>query len=133
MPLNPYQQKVLQTIRIDEWDRGITLVTYSSTGAGFNADDIYARRENWMELRSFFSGSVAWPRRLEKFSTEGGWVPDSDVTVTCSRFYMDSLGTGSGFKEKFNHIIVDNIRFRPQRITDCIETNEIVIYCKKMG
>ena len=132
MPLDPYQQKILQGIRIDEQDRGITLFTYSSTGAGFNADDIYGRRIGWTESISFFSGSVAWPRRIERVGMEGGWVPDSDATITCSRDYLGPLGTGSGFKERFNHIIIDNVKFKPQRIVDCIETQEIVVYCERL-
>ena len=132
MALNPYQQKVLQGIRLDQQTRGVALVTYSSTGAGVNVNDMFARRIGWVESESFFSGAVAWPSRITRLGREGGWTPDSDVIITCHRDYLGALGTGAGFKERFNYIKVDGVSFRPQRIVDCIETQEIVVHCDRL-
>ena len=132
MPLTQYQKTHLVGIRAEERIYGVTLVTMT-TGAGYVGTDAYRRRQQWIEQESYFSGAIAWTSRISRTPTEGGWYPKSDLTLTCSRDYLDDLGTGAGFQEQYNFIKVDGIKFQPTRIADCPDTEEIVVFCDRIA
>jgi len=124
MPLNNYQKHILRDVRADEWIYGLKFLSLT-TGAGYSALDAY-RKQTWTETSSFFSGSILWNPYSGKTDSAGGFYKTSDIIIVASR---DHRSTAQSKDVKIEH---DSIKFRVNRVIDCEDTNEIVLYATRL-
>lgn len=129
--LSPYQQKYVLGKRQQAYDHGITLWVMA-TGAGWSADDAY-RQLTWVPTTTPFTGAVAYGPWRGRTDTSGGYHVTSDITIVTSAALRDTvdqpkikfqLESGAGTAGTF---------YRSDRIIDCPDTDEIVIYASKIG
>ena len=129
--LSPYIQKYLQAMRAEFYDHGITLWTLG-TGAGWSADDAY-RQVTYVPSLSPFTGSVAYGSWRGRTDTSGGYYETSDITIVTNASLRNDISqpkvkfqleSGAGTAGTF---------YQPNRIVDCPDTDEIVIYAAKIG
>ena len=124
MPLNAYQLHILRDTRAQEFIYGLKFLTLT-TGAGYSALDAY-RKLTWVETSTLFSGSVAFNPYSNKNDNEGGFHQSSDMIVTTSRDYRSTA------QSKDVKIQYDSIKFRINRIIDCEDSNEIVLFLSRL-
>ena len=124
MPLNQYQKHILRDFREDEQIYGLKFLTLT-TGAGYSSFDAY-RKQTWVESPMLFSGAVLISPYSKKQSTEGGFYKTSDIVIVASRAYRTTA------QSKDVKVEYDTIKFRVDSVTDCEDTNEIVIHASRL-
>lgn len=123
MPLNQYQKVHLRSIRSDERIYGVTLWTLTESGIG--GDDIYAVPAISSGAR-IFSGAVGWTNTVERSRSEGGYHELSDVTIVASLDEKQYLNAENAY------LAVENINIKIDRMVECLDTAEIVVYGTKL-
>jgi len=124
MPLDNYQKNILRNTRSKERTQGIKFISLN-TGAGFSSLDAY-RQQTWTETDSLFSGAVLFNPYSAKRDTEAGFYKTSDIVIVCSR---DNRTTAQSKDVKVEY---DSIKFRINRVVDCEDTHEIMIYASRL-
>lgn len=124
MPLNQYQKHILRDFRAAEWIYGIKLWTLT-TGAGYSALDAY-RKQTWVQTSTLFSGALLWNPYAEKKDSEGGFYNLSDIVIVADRDNRVQI------QSKDAKLEYDNIKFRVNRVVDCEDSDEIVVYASRL-
>lgn len=126
MSLNSYQKHILRDIRADEYSiQGLEFISLT-TGAGyFSALDAY-RKQEYTEESTYFSGALLFNPFAAKRDTESGFYNVSDLVIVASR---DNKTTAQAKNTKIQY---ESIKFRINKIIDCADTHEIVIYASRL-
>ncbi len=129
--LSPYLQKAIQTFRAEFYNHGITLWTLG-TGAGWSADDAY-RDVTYVPSLSPFTGSVAYGSWRGRTDTSGGYYETSDITIVTNASLKNDVSESKVKLQLESGAGTAGIFYRPDRIIDCPDTDEVVIYASRIG
>lgn len=124
MPMNSYQKHILKDVREDERIYGLKFISMT-TGAGYLALDAY-RKQTYTEVYTYFSGACLFNPAAAKRDAESGFYNVSDIVIVASRDHK-TLAQAKDTKVQY-----ENIKFRINRIVDCADTEEIVIYASRL-
>lgn len=132
--LSPYLQKYLQNKRSNlGYSYGITLWTIG-TGAGWSADDAYRRPSsgNWVPTLNIFTGAVGFGSWRGRTDTTGGYYQTSDVTIVASDSWKDKISSERTKIQLESGAGTIGVFYRADRIVDCPDTDEIVVYASRI-
>lgn len=125
MPLNRYQLNTLIDFRIEEQNLGFKFISLT-TGAGyFSPLDAY-RKQTYTEVYTPFSGAALLSPSSNKVGTESGFYQTSEIVIVASRSHKTTA------QAKDTKVQYENIKFRVNKVTDCPDTEEIVIYASRL-
>jgi hypothetical protein len=123
--LSTYQKFILRTTLDKERTEYVTCYTLS-TGAGyFSAYDAY-RKLSYVETAIVLTGSVLFSPASMKNTSEGGYYQTSDVTIVFSRDNKALV------QAKDTKLMFNSVKFRVNRLIDCTDSNEIVVFASRL-
>jgi len=129
--LSPYLQSYLQDKRSElGYSYGITLWTMG-TGSGWSGNDAY-RRLTWVPSLNIFTGSVAFGTWRGRSDTTGGYYQTSDITVVAHDSLRNTMALPKVKLQLESGAGAIGVFYRPDKIVDCPDTNEIVIYASRI-
>ena len=123
MPLTEYQKYILRDIRSEERIYGLKFLTL--TGSGYSALNAY-RSQTWTEVVTLFSGAVYTNPYANRKDSEGGFFNVSDLIIVASR---DHLIKATVKDTKVQH---SNTKYRINKVVDCEDSAEIVLYVSQL-
>lgn len=124
MPLDSYQLYILKDIRKEERQLGLKFISLT-TGSGYSALDAY-RKQTYTEIYTLFSGALLFDPFSRKQDSAGGFYKTSEMIIVASRDHK-TLAAAKDTKVQY-----DNIKFRIDKVIDCEDTEEIVIYATRL-
>lgn len=125
MTLNQYQKTILENIRSDERNYGLKFISLTTGSGYFSALDAY-RKQTYTEVETYFSGAVLFNPFDSKRDAEAGFFKTSEITIIASRDHKTVA------QSKDVKIQYENITFRINKVVECEDTQEIVIYASRL-
>lgn len=125
MPLNSYQKHILSDIRSDERTLGLQFINLGTGSGYFSEYDAY-RKVTYTEVSTPFSGAVYTTPYASKTDSEGGFYNLSQLVIIASRDYL------SNATQKDTKIEYANTKYRVNKVVDCIDTLELVLFVSQL-
>jgi len=127
MSLNSYQLHIIRDIRSEERPYGIKIISLSTGSGYFSSLDAYRRNiPDYTEVLTYFSGALLFDPFSQKKDIEAGFYKTSQIIIVASRDNKTVL------QAKDVKIEYQSIKFRIEKIIDCEDTEEIVIYASRL-
>lgn len=125
MPLNSYQKHILSDRRSEERTLGLKFLNLGTGSGYFSSYDAY-RKVTYVETSTLFSGAVYTNPYASKQNSEGGFYNLSELVIVASRDYL------SNATQKNTKVEYVNTKYRVNRVVDCIDTSEIVLFVSQL-
>lgn len=129
MGLDSYLKNIVSSVREDY---RYSLIEVWKKYETENSSDAYGRTTAISSGSGMFSGAVGWGRTIQRKDTSGGYYSVGDVEIGTQL----SVKTGSGYGSLLDdnvYLVAEDIPLKILRIVDTTDTDEMVIYCEKIG